>query len=49
VIGDDKVERCLAALRRGAAGAEQGDASIIVLSVEEMVQIPSGRRLPRAA
>lgn len=49
VIPDDKVERCLSALRQCAAGDEHSDAYITVLSVEEMVEIRSGQRLARAA
>ena len=49
VIADDKVQRCLSALRHCAAGVEQSDDYIIVLSVEDMVQIRSGERLARAA
>lgn len=49
VIAADQVERCLSALRHCAAGVEQNDPYIIVLSVEDMVQIRSGQRLARAA
>ena len=49
VIPDDRLERCLAALRRCTETGGANSSHIVVLRVEDAIQIRTGEHLQRAA
>jgi len=46
VVGNDRVDAAVAALRQAASSGQSGDGRIFIMDVERGIQISSGKLLP---